>query len=92
MPVLAYGERANRLLSSKTRELLDINLNSVKTTSPLPYGRSGSSALHMLYHDYDEAEGKVYGVAGYPNNVTNLGNIPLNAIEYAIEFLDEIDA
>jgi hypothetical protein len=93
MPVVAYGERAKRLPPHQVKNLIDIDLKLIQTHNPLPYGRSaGSAPLHMLYHDYDETEGKVYGVAGYPNNVTNLGNAALEAIGYAIEFLDEIDA
>lgn len=50
-----------------------------------------SSSYLVRIDGYDD-EGKVYGIAGYPTNITNLGNNTAEAIGYALQFLDEIDA
>jgi len=93
MPVAAYSKRAKRYSSYEAKTYYNIHGNPVKITHHLPYGGTtpGSPPLYMSNYAYDD-EGKVYGIAGYPTNISNLGNNTTEAIGYALQFLDEIDA
>lgn len=93
IPVAAYSERAKRLPPHKAKTYFDVEHNPVEVRNLLPYGGTtpGSPPLYMSNYAYDD-EGKVYGIAGYPTNISNLGGNTTEALAYALQFLDEIDA
>ena len=93
VPVAAYSKRAKRVPPQEAKTYFDIEHNPVEIRHLLPYGGTtpGSPPLYMSNYAYDD-EGKVYGIAGYPTNISNLGNNTSEALAYALQFLDEIDA